>query len=225
MADGELFLSVTGGTAPYNFVWSNGAITQNLQNLTSDLYTVFITDDNNCGTYQTFLLTQPQQLVANAGTDLIICGENNVTLFADTPALGIGYWQVISSLNTISFSDSTSPSSTISNLANGDNVLLWTISDGICSDDDQLTITVTSEIEAIGGTDRSVCNSEVNLNATRPEFGYGYWTSLTGDVQIDDTSRAFTRVIGLNFGNNTFLWTVVNGTCRDSAGSEYFQTR
>ncbi|MBK9318741.1 MAG: gliding motility-associated C-terminal domain-containing protein [Bacteroidetes bacterium] len=223
LADGELFLSVTGGTAPYNFVWSNGAITQNLQNLTADLYTVFITDDNNCGTYQTFLLTQPLQLVANAGTDLIICGENNVTLFADTPALGIGYWQVISSLNTISFSDSTSPSSTISNLSIGDNVLLWTISDGICSDDDLLTITVTSEIEAIGGTDRSVCISEVNLNATRPEFGYGYWTSLTGDVQIDDTSRAFTRVIGLNFGNNSFLWTVVNGGCRDSAVVNIFR--
>ncbi len=42
-------------------------------------------------------------------------------------------------------------------------------------------------------------------------------------MQIDDTSRAFTRVIGLNFGNNTFLWTVVNGTCRDSAEVNIFR--
>ncbi len=39
---------------------------------------------------------------------------------------------------------------------------------------------------------------------------------MTEDVFIADSSKAFTRVTDLNFGNNNFLWTVVNGSCRDS---------
>jgi gliding motility-associated-like protein len=74
----------------------------------------------------------------------------------------------------------------------------------------------TTAIEAIGGIDRKVCGYEVNLNATRPEFGYGYWTALSPGTFITDTSKASTLVTGLSYGLNTFLWTVVNGSCRDS---------
>lgn len=223
LTDGEINLSVNGGTAPYKFVWSNGAISQNLSTLPAGVVTVFITDDNNCTTSQSFTLTQPQELVAVAGTDIIICGESNIALFADTPSIGIGYWQVVNSSNVITFSDSTSPASDISNLAVGDNVLLWTITDGICSDSDQIVITVASEIDAICGTDRKVCSGEVNLNATRPQFGYGYWTTFNPGVSIEDSSKAYTAVSNLNFGDNIFMWTVVNGTCRDSAEVNIFR--
>jgi gliding motility-associated-like protein len=214
--DGELFLSVTGGTAPYSFVWSNGAITQNLLNLSASVYTVFIADDKNCTTNRTYTLTQPPQLVANAGTDLIICGQSIAVLAANTPVIGVGFWQVVSSDSIIVFSDSASATSTISNLGIGDNILSWTITDGICSSTDEVNVVSATEIAAIGGIDRKVCGNEVNLNATRPEFGYGYWTALSPGTVVTDTSKAFTKVTGLSYGPNTFLWTVVNGSCRDS---------
>lgn len=214
--DGELFLSVNGGTAPYSFVWSNGAITQNLLNLSATVYTVFITDNKNCTTSRTYSLTQPPQLVANAGNDQIVCGQSMAVLAANSPVIGIGFWQVISSDSTIIFSDSASATSTISNLGIGDNILSWTITDGLCSSTDEVIVTSATEISAIGGIDRKVCGHEVNLNATRPEFGYGYWTALSPGTVITDTAKAFTKVTGLSYGPNTFLWTVVNGSCRDS---------
>ena len=216
LTDGELFLSVTGGTAPYTFVWSNGAITQNLLNLSASVYTVFITDARNCTTSKTYTLTQPPQLISDAGPDLIVCGQSIATLSANTPTIGIGFWQVVSSDSVIVFSDSASATSTISNLGVGDNILSWTITDGLCSSTSEVIVTSATAIEAIGGIDRKVCGQEVNLNATRPEFGYGYWTALSPGTLVSDTSKASTLVTGLSNGLNTFLWTVVNGSCRDS---------
>jgi len=47
-ADGAIALTVWGGTAPYTYSWSNGAITQNISNLKMGLYSVTITDASGC---------------------------------------------------------------------------------------------------------------------------------------------------------------------------------
>ena len=44
MCDGAITISVTGGTAPYSYLWSNGATTQNLTGLCADTFTVVVTD-------------------------------------------------------------------------------------------------------------------------------------------------------------------------------------
>ena len=47
---GSIDLTVSGGTGPatYLYSWSNGAITQDLTNLSSGTYGVAVTDNNNC---------------------------------------------------------------------------------------------------------------------------------------------------------------------------------
>ncbi|MEM9848580.1 MAG: T9SS type A sorting domain-containing protein, partial [Bacteroidota bacterium] len=47
-SDGAISLSVNGGAAPYTYAWSNGATTQNIQNLDEGNYQVSITDSNGC---------------------------------------------------------------------------------------------------------------------------------------------------------------------------------
>ena len=42
--DGNINLSLTGGTAPYTYNWSNGATTQDISNLTAGSYSVSVTD-------------------------------------------------------------------------------------------------------------------------------------------------------------------------------------
>lgn len=60
--DGELDISVTGGTPPYSFVWSNGATTEDAIDLTAGTYTLTATDANGCIKIQSFTIDEPDQL-------------------------------------------------------------------------------------------------------------------------------------------------------------------
>jgi len=47
-SDGKATVSVSGGTAPYTYLWSTGASSKTISNLAVGSYTCFITDANGC---------------------------------------------------------------------------------------------------------------------------------------------------------------------------------
>jgi subtilisin-like proprotein convertase family protein len=54
-SNGDVTLSVNGGSGNYTYVWSNGAVTQNINGLTAGFYTVTVTDVNDgCETTETY---------------------------------------------------------------------------------------------------------------------------------------------------------------------------
>ncbi|MBN4065707.1 gliding motility-associated C-terminal domain-containing protein [Candidatus Amoebophilus asiaticus] len=57
-SDGSASVTVTGGTTPYNYMWSNGATTQNIINLASGNYTVTVTDASTCQTTETLTVVE-----------------------------------------------------------------------------------------------------------------------------------------------------------------------
>lgn len=63
-----LNLSVSGGTSPFTFLWSNGATTQNISSLPAGSYSVTITDAKGCTSSASFSVTQPIALSATTAT-------------------------------------------------------------------------------------------------------------------------------------------------------------
>ena len=76
---GTIDLSVVGGTAPYSYSWSNGATTQDLQNLPAGSYSVTVIDGANCAFVQqiTILNTQGSLAISGAVTTPASCGASN----------------------------------------------------------------------------------------------------------------------------------------------------
>ena len=48
--NGSIDLTVTGGTSPYLYYWSNGDNTEDIYNLTAGTYSLYLVDANNCYT-------------------------------------------------------------------------------------------------------------------------------------------------------------------------------
>ncbi|MGV3685929.1 MAG: PKD-like domain-containing protein [Daejeonella sp.] len=63
-SNGSVSLTVSGGTAPYRYIWSNGRTTKDLINLTAGTYTVTITDAKACSQTQEITIGQPVQALA-----------------------------------------------------------------------------------------------------------------------------------------------------------------
>ncbi|MBK7712906.1 MAG: Ig-like domain-containing protein [Bacteroidales bacterium] len=65
---GSVDLTISGGTAPFTFVWSNGATSEDLTGVAAGNYTVVITDANSCTANSSGIVAQPVAALAGSGT-------------------------------------------------------------------------------------------------------------------------------------------------------------
>lgn len=75
--NGKVSLSVTGGSTPYRYLWSNGATTQNIQGLTAATYTVTVTDASNCSVIVPQAVTQLPALAISESITAVLCNSGN----------------------------------------------------------------------------------------------------------------------------------------------------
>lgn len=71
--DGSAMAIVTGGTAPYSYLWSNGETSSSISDLSAGTYTVTVTDAVNCSQTVSGNVTQPQLLQAATASDNVSC--------------------------------------------------------------------------------------------------------------------------------------------------------
>ena len=77
-ADGGIDLSVSGGTAPYSFLWSNGSTLEDPAGLLAGTYNVVVTDANGCTETISATVSEPAALAASiAAVDETCAGQGN----------------------------------------------------------------------------------------------------------------------------------------------------
>ena len=59
-SSGVISTNIAGGNDPYSYVWTNGAVSGDLEFLPSGNYELLITDDNNCTILEQVLVEQPE---------------------------------------------------------------------------------------------------------------------------------------------------------------------
>ena len=74
--NGSINLTVTGGTSPYTYLWSNGFTGQDPQGLVAGTDTVMITDDNGCTAIGFWVVNQPTALAPTINTTNATCFGN-----------------------------------------------------------------------------------------------------------------------------------------------------
>jgi hypothetical protein len=77
-SNGAIDLTVSGGTSPYSFVWSNTATSEDLSNLVIGTYDVTVTDANGCTASNSVTITEPSEITitANAVNNALCYGLN-----------------------------------------------------------------------------------------------------------------------------------------------------
>ncbi len=209
--------SVVGSPLPTGtFCW-----TPTVANIGQNLFSVTVADDacilNGVNNYGYVIQVTPPFTPANAGPDQSVCGLSTtlqgVVPYPSIPRL----WTVISGSGT--FSDPTSPTTTVSGLSPGPNVFEWTLNYGSCGiTSDQVTIVAydPSHPGADAGPDQQLCTptTGTTLAANTPSIpATGVWTVVSGSGTFADPGSAVTTVSGLGVGNNVFRWTIDNGPC------------
>jgi gliding motility-associated-like protein len=118
-ASGSASVSVTGGTTPYSYLWSNNSTTNSISNVNTGLYIVTITDANNCSdTLHVNILQNATVTIGNIDTTHILCHGANTGGYIITPNGGTAPY---------SYTWSTNPAIDTFNTITGLNAGIYTI--------------------------------------------------------------------------------------------------
>src|SRR5690606_11596572 len=85
---GAIEITVSGGTQPYTYEWSNGATTATISGLIPGSYTVTVTDANGCTLSAGFNVTQATLTVPVTAVHPACLGDKNGSIVIGEPVGG-----------------------------------------------------------------------------------------------------------------------------------------
>jgi hypothetical protein len=180
--DGSIQLEVLGGVPPYAYDWSNGATTESLENIGPGVYSLVLTDANNCNAFQTFIIesSDAAAIIAFAGSNQFYdCATGTLSLNGEASVFPSGSTFQWSTNDGIIDSGANSLTAIVS----GPGTYTLTIDNGQgCSDSDEIEV---FEYQANAGTDRLINCAEptVQLNALQNITGASYeWITSDGNI-------------------------------------------
>lgn len=146
--DGSIQLQVTGGSGNYFFSWlPNVSTVDSAINVGPGNYIITITDQTaaNCSTSVNVTLANPQPIAVAAGNDVDTCYVNGTyQLSGNTPLNGSSLWTLLGGGGVLT--NPTSPNAILSS-AVGFQTLLYTITEGLCSNSDSVLVRIDNQTD------------------------------------------------------------------------------
>ena len=205
--DGELTVHAEGGSGPYSYSWSNGAVDSSITGLCAGLYNVTITDANGCTVEGSANVGGSAAMVLTVdSTNDATCtytGDGNVfvTITGGTP--GYTYSWMADDSTTFSAQD-------LNNVLSGTYMLTITDAAG-CSINDTFIIDALNFVSVTAEDDIEVCPDSRGIAIVGEDSlaTSVRWLNELGIVQ--STSR--TAVVDITEDTTMFIFEGTNGLC------------
>ncbi|WP_439151174.1 HYR-like domain-containing protein [Winogradskyella sp.] len=206
---GSIDLNVNGGTAPYSYLWSNGATTEDISNLVAGTYSVTITDANGCTATNQSTVIEPSEVVSGSITNIVdvdCLGSKTGSLTAQGSGGITPYTYSIDNVTTIQ------ASGLFENLIAGDYTVLITDANGC-------TFTINATIDTDDNTSPEIsvpsnltiegCSTD-DIDSANAVFGFN--TTVSGDIRVIFASNPdYNASDDFNINSITYI-DVVNST-------------
>ena len=198
--DGLINATMTGGTPPYSFSWSNNATTQHLIGLTANTYTLTVTDANNCIKTQSVTISQPSALTATLLPSTITCSGTATGNITTTPNGGTPPY-------TYQWSSGAAPVQNPSGLATGTYFLTLTDNNG-CIFTSSTTINELPPMTATATPTPASCNGSgdgsisVSITNGVSPFTFQWSSGVMGNIQNPTGLSAGMYTVTITDANN-----------------------
>ena len=180
---------------------------------------VIVTDSKGCKDTSAAIINKVNPYpVSNAGSGGSTCStEFNLSA---VPSIGAGTWSVVSGPGTASFApDNNTPDATVTVSEYGAYTFRWKEVSLNCADSSQVVVIFNELPVANAGPGGNNCGLKYFFQAV-PSVGRGTWTQTSGpgtSTFSPGTFDPFAAVTVSEFGQYTFTWTEVNGTCSNAS--------
>lgn len=182
--DGEIDITVNGTFPPFDFLWSNSAITEDISGLAAGTYSVVVTDNNGCSITESFD-------VPNATGPAITASIQNEKCFGSNDGFIDATIATTGTITNISWSNSAITED-IAGLTPGDYTI--TAADDIgCKSVETFTVSPATQIKITGTVINERCGNkegEIDITVTGGAGGYIYsWSNTSNSEDLTDLNQ------------------------------------
>ncbi|GEM_PF-5227958 len=196
--NGSAGVTPSGGQAPYTYLWTNGATTPSISNLTANQYFVLITDANGCTIGKYFTITEPAALTSSGSQVNIGCFGASSGSATVTVSGGVAPY-------SYSWSPSGGTAATASSLTAGNYTVLITDANN-CQISESFNISQKEPLQA------TISQTNISCNAISDGTATVTVTGGTGNYTYSwyPTGGSAATATGLVAGTYTVLVTDAN---------------
>ena len=206
--------TVSGGTAPITYEWSNGSNTQGLTGVVAGEYTVTVRDNNDCSVVQSATITEPDALTASLSASTIACnGETtNITSTVNGGTPNYSYaWSNGETTNNLTDVGAGTYSVTVSDANSCTASAITTV-----SEPDVLTVSISGSTSVCEGTTSTLT---ANVQGRTADFTYSWSNSATtSSITTPQLTTATEYSVTVTDANNCTASASVNVEIGDTPG-------